>query len=89
MTYAEKRLAFFPLDQNMTTQEQVVATQAQSMEAPTIRKVVPRVQQNASTTTSHLRYFTRINHSMFLGQNLMKIPKNSLMRSIRVSNLWG
>lgn len=64
----------------MTTQAQVVASQALAMLAQANREVGPRVQTNASITTSCLRDFMRTNPPMFYGSKVNEDPRSSFMR---------
>ena len=71
MMDGEIRSAFLSLDQDMTNQAQSITAQAN-------REVGPYVNQNASTTTSHLRDFIRMNPSMFFLPKVNEDPKNFL-----------
>ena len=75
MTDGEIRDTFLNLTQFMATQAHVVTTQSQDMIAQVNREVAPRVNQNGSTPSSHLRDFTRMNPPMFFGSKVLKIPK--------------
>ena len=52
---------FLTLAQDITTQAKVVATQSEVIVAQANKKVGPRAQQNASTTTFRTRDFIRMN----------------------------
>ncbi|TMX01817.1 hypothetical protein EJD97_023520 [Solanum chilense] len=62
----------------MDTPSQAVTTQAQAMTTQANREVAPHVNQNASTTDSRLRDFTRMNHPMLFGSNVNEDPQDFL-----------
>ena len=76
MTDGEIRSGFVTWAQVMIDQAQVVATQAQDMAAQANRKVVPHVQQIASTTISDLRDITRMNPHIFYGSKVNEHPQD-------------
>ena len=55
---------------------QVMTTQAQAMMAQANRYIGPRVQPIASTTTSRLREFTRIDSFMFCELKVNEDPQD-------------
>ena len=75
MRNGEIRSAFSTLVQDMTTQAEDVFTQCQAMSTQTNREVGPLVQQNASTTASRLREFTKMNPLMFYGWKVNEEPQ--------------
>lgn len=75
MTNREIRSTFLILAKYLTTQEQVVATQDQAMSIQANREVGPQVQQNSSTTASHLRDFTRMNPHMLYRSKVNELPQ--------------
>ena len=76
MTDEHIRSAFVTLPKPMTTQAEVVAFQDQAMEAQANRVIRPHVKQNASTATSRLRDFTRMNPPMFYESKLNEDPQD-------------
>lgn len=75
MTDGEIMSAFINLAQVMTTLAQAVANQTQAMISQEKLEVGPHVQKNASTTTSRLRDFTRMNPPVFFGLKVNEISK--------------
>ena len=74
--------------QAITTQSQAATVQAQAITAQANWEIVPRVHQQVSTMTSHLRDFTRMSHPIFYRPKIDEEPQNSLMRSTRYYLMW-
>ena len=67
MINSEVRESLFQMSQAFTTQDKSITTQ-------TNREVVPRENQHASTMSSRLRDFTRMNPPIYLGLKFDEDP---------------
>ena len=84
MTNAEIRADFRVFTQLMTTQDQVVTNHL-----VTQSNLVVGPQPNASTTTSRIRDFMRMNHPTFHGTNVDEDPQGFIDEVFKVVDAMG
>ena len=72
------RSYFLHLYQAMTSQDNVATSQIQTMMSQVNQEVGPCLPQHASTMSSHLRDFTRMNSPMLFGSKVYEYPQNFL-----------
>ena len=71
------RVSLFQMAQGITTQPQAITTQAK-------KEMVPRENQHASTMSSRLMYFTRMNAPIFLGSKFDEDPQYFLDEAYKI-----
>lgn len=84
----EIRSDFLNFAQAMPSNVNTITSHVQDIMAQVKQEVGPHNPQHASTMSSHLRDFTRLNPHMFFGSKEGEDPKTFFMRSTRSFFLW-